>query len=418
MKIAYMTQWFAPEPHVKGLPFAQALHDNGCDVRVITGFPNYPGGKIYSGYKVRLFQREVMGDVTVDRVPLYPSHDRSRIGRILNYVSFACSLFIYSLFKLDRRDAIYIHFPPVTASVAGVCIGFLRRCPVIVEVQDLWPDTLAATGMVSAGWMLSLVGYACRFVYWRATRIIVQSHGFKRALVARGVPEGKIDVILNWGNETGRGGASGKLDLTPYQLAGHFNAVYAGNLGLAQGLDVILDAAKLTAAVDPTIQYNVVGDGPDGDRLRRRVADEGITNLRIFPRIDMQEVNGLLNAADVLLVTLKADPLFDITIPSKTQAYLAVGKPMIMSCKGEAAELVVAAGAGVSVPPGDAEALSKAILHLAALPKDDLADMGRTGKDYYDRNLAFSVGIKKTLISLSRATTSDFEPDAVRRIAS
>lgn len=157
IRVLLLTQWFDPEPTFKGLVFARALVEKGFDVEVITGFPNYPGGKVYPGYKIKILQKEQIDGVSVVRVPLYPSHDKNKLGRILNYVSFSTSLVLYGLFS-KRPDVIYSYHPPLTVGVASAVIGFFRRVPVVNDIQDMWPDTLSSTGMISNRRVLSVVG--------------------------------------------------------------------------------------------------------------------------------------------------------------------------------------------------------------------------------------------------------------------
>ena len=397
-----MTQWLEPEPAFKGLSFARALRDRGCDVRVVTGFPNYPRGKLYPGHRLRAFRRQRIDDVVVDRVFLYPSHSRSGSGRALNYLSFAFSLTVYGLLALAGRDVIYVYHPPLTVALAAVVVGFFRRIPIVVDIQDLWPDSLSATGMVPSAWIVAAIDRACGVVYRRATRIIVQSHGFKHTLMARGVPADKIKVILNWAPEQ-EAVPTGKLDLAPYAFADRFSVVFAGTMGMAQGLDVVLDAAKLVADATPGVQFVLVGDGVETTRLQKRVAHECLGNVRIMPRVALNEVADILCAADVLLVTLRSDPLFEITIPSKTQFYLCIGKPILMAVRGEAASLIEQAKSGLCIAPSCAEALADAVLRLKRTEPAELAAMGQRGRAYYRERLSFASAIEKTLAVLGDA---------------
>ena len=198
MRILYATQWFEPEPILKGIYFAKLLRAHGHDVRVVTGFPNYPGGTLYPGYRLKLIRRDTMDDIPIDRVPLYPSHSRSALGRMLNYVSFAVSLTVYGLFTSRRPDVMYVYHPPLTVGLAAAVIAAVRRIPFVYAIHDLWPDTLAASGMVSNRAVLRIVGRLCHWVYARADRIIVVSPGFKRRLVEEGVPgvKGRSDLQL------------------------------------------------------------------------------------------------------------------------------------------------------------------------------------------------------------------------------
>ncbi|SUB34988.1 glycosyl transferase, family 1 protein [Pasteurella multocida] len=202
MKILLLTQWFEPEPAIKGLAFAKELKTQGHDVQVLTGFPNYPGGKIYEGYKLRFFQKECIEGIPVLRVALYPSHDSSAIKRILNYVSFAFMAMLFGIFATKKCDVIYAYHPPLTTGIAAIMIKLFRRTPVIYDIQDLWPDTLKATGMLTHDRLLKIVDYVCQCVYKCVDHIVVLSPGFKEKLIQKSVPANKISVIYNWCNET------------------------------------------------------------------------------------------------------------------------------------------------------------------------------------------------------------------------
>ncbi|NOU06655.1 MAG: glycosyltransferase family 4 protein [Hyphomicrobiaceae bacterium] len=401
LRVLFITQFFDPEPAFKGLAFAQKFMESGHSVEVITGFPNYPNGKVYPGYKIRFSQTDVIDGIKIHRVPLYPSHDKSALGRVLNYVSFAVSATIRGVMLAGRADVIYVYHPPLTAAMSGAAVGFIRRLPVVTEVQDLWPDTLRATGMIRAQRVLNAVGWVCKVVYRYTTRIIVQSPGFRDRLVQRGVPLTKLDLIINWADEA-RVDAH-DLDLRPYSLSGRFNVLFTGTMGIAQGLDVVLDAARIVGARNDRVQFVLVGGGVDAARLRQRVADEGLVNVRILPGVARSQIGMLQDLADVLLVALRPDPLFEITIPSKTQTYMSRGKPIIISASGDAARLVEQAEAGVAVAPGDVVALADAVLSFACLPREALDAMGRRGQVFYAAHLSFDEGFRRTIDSIRAA---------------
>ena len=323
------------------------------------------------------------------------------IGRTANYLSFAAALTIYSLFA-RRPDVIYVYHPPLTAGLAVVVIAAVRRIPVVYDIQDMWPDTLAATGMLTSRMALGIVAALCRVVYAGADRIIVQSPGFKRVLTQRGVPPGKIDVIHNWANDDAARPCPGRNRYSA-AFAGRFNIVYAGNMGPSQGLDVVVDAAKLIEAIEPRIQFVLVGGGIAADHLSALAAESATRSVRVLPPVPPCYISDLLADADALLVHLKDEPLFRITIPSKTQSYLAAGKPILMGVGGDAADLVIKAGAGMVVPPANARALADAALRLAALPREALAAMGAAGRDFYDRRLCAEIGVGRTLAVIRAA---------------
>lgn len=393
MKILIVTQWFDPEPTFKGLLFAKTLVDNGHQVEVITGFPNYPGGKVYDGYKIKAYQKELIDGVVVHRVPLYPSHDGSAFKRIINYVSFAASSLLCGMFKASRPDVIYSYHPPLTTSLAALFIGMFRRAPFITDIQDLWPDTLAATGMLTNPKVLAIVDKVCHFVYRHAKKIIVLSPGFKTRLVAKGIPDSKIEIIYNWCDESA---------LT-YSLATRLslpandklNIVFAGNLGFAQGLPAIVAAAHLLSQRNVRANFVLIGDGVAKVAAQQQAVELQLDNIYFLPRVPMQEVGSLLKAADALLVHLTDDELFSITIPSRTQAYLAVGKPIIMGVDGDAAQLIKDAHAGICCKANSPQSLASAVEKFVTLNFDEREQMAKNAHDFYYKHLSLECGVKK-----------------------
>lgn len=390
-RLLLLTQWFDPEATFKGVAFAKHLQARGFDVEVLTGFPNYPGGKVYPGYAVRWMLRETIDGVPITRVALYPSHDTSPVRRAGNYLSFGVTSFLYGLFGAPRPAVIYAYHPPLTVPLAAALIGKLRGAKVVIDIQDLWPDTLRATGMLSNTRALGLIGAVCNWLYRHVDRIVVLSPGFKRTLIARGVPEGQIEVIYNWCDAASL--TAGASSSGP-RLAGAqaFRIVFAGNIGRAQGLDAVLDAARILQNRGADIGFVFIGDGIDAQRLKNRVADSALANVSFMPRVSAFEVGGLLAQADALLVHLLRDPLFEITIPSKTQAYMAMGKPILMAVEGDAAALVTEAGCGVAAVPGNAESIAEAATALASMAPPELAKLGEAGREYYYSRLSIEAG--------------------------
>ena len=403
-RILLLTQWFDPEPTFKGMVFARELVRQGFEVEVLTGFPNYPGGKVYPGYRIKLLQREVIDGVQVTRVPLYPNHDQSAIKRVLNYASFAASSLIYGLFMARRADVIYAYQPPLTVGITASLIRLLRRIPVVYDIQDMWPDTLRATGMLNNVRALNAVATVCRWVYRQVDHIVVLSPGFKRLLVQRGVPDAKVDVIYNWADEAALAEPQGQL---PASFPGpeQFRIVFAGNMGKAQALDAVLDAAALLQARNSRVCFLLLGGGVEVSRLKQRAAELQLHNVVFLPPVPMAEVGNFLHAADALLVHLRKDPLFEITIPSKTQAYMSVGKPLLMAVNGDAADLVVQSGGGLVAASENANALAEAADALASMEPAALRAIGNKAQRYYQEQLALQVGVAKFGVIFKRLTT-------------
>lgn len=402
MRILFLTQWFQPEPTFKGLAFAEALKARGHEVEVLTGFPNYPGGTLYPGYRVRPVRREVMNGIPVTRGALYPSHGRSAIGRMANYASFALST---TLLILGRRapDVVYVYSPPMTAAAGAVVLRMLRRVPFVIDVQDLWPDTLVATGMVREGALLRLIGGWTNFALRRAAHIVVLSQGFHQRLQGRrlGVP---VAVIPNWAPEEIV--AQAAAIAPPGETRTGFNILFAGNMGRAQGLEVVLAAARRLKAEGSDIRFTLIGAGMDRDHLRESARTEGLDTVDFPPPRHPRDMGEVFADADALLVHLRDDPLFAITIPSKTQAYLAVGRPILMGVRGDAAAMVEEAGAGLAFQPDDPEALVAAARRLRAMPAATRAAMGTAGRAYYADRLAFDRGVGAIEAVLQKAAAA------------
>lgn len=393
VRVLLMTQWFDPEPTFKGIVFARELVRQGFKVEVITGFPNYPGGKIYPGYKMKLCQKEQIDGVNITRVPLYPSHDKGKVGRILNYVTFAISLMLCGLFA-KKADVIYAYHPPLTVGIAATIVGFFRRVPVVNDIQDMWPDTLSSTGMVSNKRVISLVGKVCDWVYKRSAKIVVLSPGFKTLLVERGVPAEKIEIIYNWCAEDAIN-QSRHVKQSVFKPDGKFRILFAGNMGLAQALDVVLDAAALVATQVPEIEFVFLGGGLEVENLKRLSQERTLNNVVFLPPVSMGEVGLYLNSADALLVHLKEDELFKITIPSKTQAYMAAGRPILMAVDGNAADLVSHSQSGVVAKSGNATSVANAAIQLFRATDTERAAMAENGMAFYRNHLSLVRGVEK-----------------------
>lgn len=393
-KILFITQWFDPEPIPKGLAFVRELVRQGFDVEVLTGFPNYPSGKIYPGYRLKWLQRECVDGVKITRVPLYPNHDQSALKRALNYLSFAVTSSLYGLFSAQRPDVIYAYHPPLTVGISAVIIRFFRRVPVVYDIQDMWPDTLRATGMLTNLRALNFISGVCDWVYRRVDQIVVLSPGFKRQLIERGVPENKIVLIYNWCDEIAF--AESCASTSDKRLpVGMFTILFAGNMGKAQALDAVIDAAKLLDKKFPQINFIFIGGGVDVIRLKKMTNDYLLSNVIFLDAVPMAQIGAILIKSDVLLVHLKKDPLFDITIPSKTQAYMAVGKPLLMAVAGDAADVVLDSGCGLVAESESAESIAHAVKKLFQMDAADRAVMGMNGLTYYDENFSLAVGVRK-----------------------
>jgi len=419
MRILILSQFFDPEPTLKGLAFAQSLAAEGHQVEVLTGFPNYPGGKIYAGYSIRPWSREVIGDVTVNRVALYPSHDRSAIKRVLNYLSFALAATVIGPWLVKKPDVLYVYHPPLTTTIPAALLKLLFGCPMVYDVQDLWPDTLESTGMVQSRFLMGVVEKWAQLGYALADKVVVLSPGFRERLLKRGVPADKLRLIYNWNDESRQDRRAPDLAIArSYGLLDKFNVMYAGSMGAAQSLHTVLDAAVKCKTSNPNVQFVLIGNGTDLTSLQLRAKEEAIDNVVFVPQQTMQVMAGIYPIANALLVHTKDDPLFAITIPSKTQAYLAAGRPIIMAAAGDATDLVRRAGAGPIIAPEDSDELVSAIQGLVALDGQEREGLGRQGRTFYEAELSMARGVKTFEEVFAEVQKSNQERASQRRLNS
>jgi len=266
----------------------------------------------------------------------------------------------------------------------------------VFDVIDLWPESVTQSGMLRSPTAIWGMERALGRMYERASAIVVPSPGLAGLLTRRGVKHSKIETIPNWCDE-GRLVRS-EFDATAlkaqYGLGGRFTVMFAGTMGTAQGLDVVVDAAELLAA-ESAIEFVLVGGGVEASRLRQSVVDRGLDNVRFVDRVPLERASELLMLADVVLVHLRDEPFFRATTPSKTQAYLAAGRPILMAMRGDAADLVERAGAGLACAPEDPRALAATVRRFHAMRKNEREAMGLRGRNYYDTNLSSAVAIQR-----------------------
>ena len=382
MKILIVSQYFWPEDFaINGL--AQSLQGKGHIVEVLTGNPNYPEGKIYPGRSAGFCGSEMWHDVLIHRIPLMPRGKRSGLRLALNYFSFViCGILLGPWLLRGRKyDAILVYaVSPLLMSLPASFIGWLKRCPVALWVQDLWPESLRATGYVNSKFALSVIKRVVRFIYQRADLLLIQSEGFRPSVakLSSGIP------IQYYPNSADSSFFTPQPIVLPSisELDNGFSVLFAGNVGTAQAVEVIVEAADLLRD-ESEIRFVVLGNGSRWDWMQEQVCMRGLSNLFLPGRFPSNTMPGLMRKASVLLVTLADEEIFAATIPNKVQAYLATGVPIIACLNGEGARIVLEAGAGITVPAEDAKALAAAVLSLKGMPAINHQEMGQRGRAYF-----------------------------------
>jgi len=390
VRILVSTQHFWPEDfRINDL--AQALSERGEEVDVLTGKPNYPEGRYYPGYRGWGCQREQRAGVSVFRVPLASRGSATAFRLVINYLSFIFSglLFAPWLLRGRRYDVIFVYASsPLLQAIPALLLGRLKGCPVVVWVQDLWPESLAATGYVRNRHILAVVRRIVSFIYRHSSLVLVQSRAYLSAVkeLAPGRPvvyyPNSVDAVF-----CGVGEAS---ELQVPGLDACFPVVFAGNIGTVQALDVVVEAACLLKSY-PDIHFVMLGEGARRQWLCREVQERGLRNVSVPGRYPLAAMPCIFRQASALLVTLTDDPVFSATVPSKLQSYMAAGRPVLASLNGEGARMVIEADAGLAVPASDAKALSEAVLTLFRMTPEERNRLGSNGcryfRQHFDRHL-------------------------------
>ena len=409
--MSLVTQWFPPEPVQQPEWLADALGEQGWDVTVLTGIPNYPDGEVQDGFRAWEFRRETLNGRRVRRTPLYPSHDGSAAGRVFNYLSWAVTASVGGLGDLRRSDVALVYSSPATAALPAMAARALARRPFVLMIQDLWPDSIFASGFMTGGFTGRIaktgLGGFSQLAYRMASSIAVISPGMRDLLIERGVSPEKVHLVYNWVDESLFHPAERDPQLRSSLgiASDDFVLMYAGNHGAAQDLANVVQAIGLVTS-ERKIHLILVGDGVEKatlQELAHHVAPRRIHFLDPRPPSAMAPV---MDAADFQLVSLRDDPLFHITMPSKVQAILASGQPILVSAPGDAARVAVNSGAGLAVAPGDPQALAEAIQDAALLGPDELNQLGSKASHYYHEHMAERIGVAQLSALLLDAATS------------
>ncbi|MFK8030847.1 MAG: glycosyltransferase family 4 protein [Gammaproteobacteria bacterium] len=412
LRVLFLTQWFDPEPGaIRGLPLAKWFVEQGHEVEVVTGVPNYPGGKVYDGYKIRFRQRENIDGVSILRVPLYPSHDQSAIPRILNYLSFAFSAATIGAFSVSRADVCFTYSPPPTVGVPSLIYKWFRRMPFVYHIADLWPDSAIESGMLGTGKLSRfahrVLTWWCNVIYKQAAAVTVLSDTMKQMLIDRGVPAEKIHVVYNWADEElfkplpRDERLAAELNLSPE----NFNLVYAGNFGVFQNLEVAIRAAVKIKDQAPNFRLILIGTGTEEQRLKDLIDELKAENVQIHGRRPYNEMPAISALSDAMLVHLSDEPFLRCALPSKTQIGLAMGIPTLMASSSDASLIIDRANAGIVCEPDNIDAMAASMAEFASLDGAALQKMGESGLTYYHENISLERG-GQLMEAIFRAPTS------------
>lgn len=380
MKVLYISQHFPPEigaAQARAYDMSKNLKEEGCDVTVITAFPNHITSK-------KLFKKSSHLGVKILRCFVIRDTKKSSLRRMMNYLSFMITSILTGLFS-KKADVVYATTPQLFSGVAGYVLSKVKRAKFVIEVRDLWVDFAEILKQINNKKMLKLARKLEWFLFNKADHIIVVTHGYKRYLIEKGISADKIDVITN-GVDPKETEAmlpeGGQAIRNEYGLEDQFIILYAGNMGIAQGLKTVLDAAENLLS-NPSITFVLIGEGAEKERLQTYKKEKGLSNVLILDSRAKKELDGFYSAADLCLVILKNHPLFEITIPSKLFDCLAMNKPILLGVGGESKEIVQNLNAGLFFEPENAGSLANVVEEAAADP----AIMNRLEKDVRNKML-------------------------------
>lgn len=387
MKILFVTQYFWPENFIIN-DLVGKISKLGHSARVLTGQPNYPDGKIYNGYETNgIFFERYEEKVEVIRVPIIPRKSGKARQLIANYLSFVFSgvLFFPWLVKKKECDVIFVFATsPITAAIPAILLKYIKKAHLVIWVQDLWPESLSATGFIKNKLVLKLVGILVRWIYARADTLLVQSEAFIKPMT-KYVNENKIFYYPNFYNTCHTCSKEVLDSELSSLLTNYFCVVFAGNIGKAQSVETLVQAANILKDL-PKFKLVMIGSGSMLEWVRDKKNEYGLDNLVLAGRYPSSVMPEIYKLAAGLVVTLKNEEIFSYTIPSKIQAYLAAAKPIIAALNGAGANVIKSAGAGFVCDAEDYEQLARGIRELYSMDEFERQKVGQNAYRYFADN--------------------------------
>lgn len=386
MNILIVSQYFWPENFIIN-DMARKLVERGHSITVLTGIPNYPEGRYYKGYGPFRNSRQDYCGIKIIRAPLVSRGSGGGIRLALNYLSFAvCASICGPLLYRDKYDVIFVFEPsPITVALPAICMKYACSAPIALWVQDLWPESISATESLDSEQLINAVGKLVKFIYRHCDLILVQSRAFINSIAGMGIERDKIIYFPNSSADPFQKNTARHYSNLP-EIPGGFRLMFAGNVGAAQDFATILNAAEKLKD-HPEIHWVIVGNGRLFPWVQSQVRQRGLSaTVHLLGRHPVESMPQFFSLADSMLVTLKRSRIFSLTIPSKVQSYLAGGKPIVAALDGEGAQVIREAKAGLICPAEDSGALARIALEMSRMAESERADMGNSGRAYYEAN--------------------------------
>jgi glycosyltransferase involved in cell wall biosynthesis len=384
--ILVVSQYFYPE-HFRINDICLEWVKRGYKVTVLTGIPNYPQGKYYNGYNLFKKRKETYKGIDIIRVPLIP-RGNSSIQLALNYLSFVVSGFFWKIFSKIKADLVFIfEVSPMTQALPGVWYAKKNKIPCYLYVQDLWPENVEIITGITNRRIIGAIGRMVDYIYSRCTKIFTTSNSFVNSIKARGIQKDKVEYWPQYAEDFYIPLENSNCSEIPND--GALNIIFAGNIGSAQGLDILPKVARRLKEKDPIrkIRFNIVGDGRYKKDLIDMVSKNNVKGF--FNFIDKQpaeRIPELMAASDVAFICLTDSPLFSMTIPAKLQSCMACGVAIVASAAGETSRIIRESNSGLSCPPGDDQKLTEIIIDLSNKSSNELRELGVNARNYYEKN--------------------------------
>jgi glycosyltransferase involved in cell wall biosynthesis len=384
MKILIVTQYFWPE-NFRVNDLAVDLAKRGHEITVLTGKPNYPGGNFFKGYSMFGNSVEYWNGIKIYRSALIPRGKGGGARLFLNYLSFAVFASIKAFFIKKKFDRIFVYgLSPITVGIPAIVTKRKTGAPIFFYVQDLWPDSLSAAGGVKNKLVLAVVAAITRYIYKHSLKVLVQSKGFIPYILKQGVPQEKLIYYPNTSESFYKAVEQKEEYLS--RLPEGFKVMFAGNIGKGQSFDTLLNASKKLKNENINVKWIILGDGRMKNWVIKRVGDLGLEDcFFLIGSFSPDTMPYFFACADALLVSLKKEPIFALTIPSKIQSYLACGKPLIGSLDGEGARIIEEAKAGFTAPSENSSELSECIKRLFYMDEEKRKSLGNNARTYYEK---------------------------------
>ena len=407
MRILVVSQYFWPE-EFRINDLVREMVERGHRVSVLTGIPNYPGGKFLNGYGVRRNRKQIYMGAEVVRVPLMPRGNGRGLRLALNYASFALSAMVLGPFICRGKfDLIFVcQLSPVTIALPGIILHKIKRAPMVLWILDLWPESLSITGSVSSELVLKPLKRLIRYIYRQSELILVASNGFMASIVGQGVENKRIRYFPNW-LEPEYAALNGAANIEGAEsLPAGFTVVFAGNIGAAQSFETILGAAEILKD-EPEIKWVIIGDGRRSKWVREEIIRKGLGScFFMLGRRPAGQMKGLFSQAGAMLVTLRPNPAMALTVPGKIQSYMACAKPLIAALDGEGRRIVEESGAGLTCPAGDAKGLALIVSKMLHMPADERLRLGEKGREYCKKHFSRGLLMSQLEIWMNEAVSA------------